>query len=438
MTSPPSSSPPPPADWQRELKIVNDLMRDVSRQTDPHELVRIYSEGVKQLYGTDRLISLSRRGLEAPWYRVTRDSRQTEQIDPWKQRDKLPLLREGLLGELLYAGEPRVILDLNVPDSDPTRGYFEGMRALYTLPHWDDGVVLNMSLRMYADPARLDATKYPGVLWQSNLFGRTTANLVLRRELREAYDVLDREMKIVGDLQRSLLPTELPAIPGLELAASYQTSTQAGGDYYDLFPLPDGAWGFFIADVSGHGTPAAVLMAVTHAIAHAYPGPAVPPGAVMAHLNELLSRHYTGGKGSFVTAFYGVYHPAARTLTYARAGHNPPRFLRKAGGSDGRTVTPLDAIGNLPLGILPGIAYDEATVQLAAGDTILFYTDGITEAMNAADELFGEERLDRLVASQAGGAGAAALIERILAEVRTFEGTRPAADDRTLLAALVR
>jgi sigma-B regulation protein RsbU (phosphoserine phosphatase) len=420
-------------DWQRELDIVSQLMRDVSRQTDPQELIRVYAEVVQRLYGSDRLVSVSRRGLEAPWYRITRDSRQSEQIDPWRHRDRLPLFREGYLGELLYSGEPRVILDLKVPDSDSTRGYFEGMRALYTLPQWENGEAINMSLRMYADPARLDVTRYPNILWQSNLFGRTTANLVLRRELRDAYDVLDREMKIVGDIQRSLLPTDLPTIPGLDLAASYQTSTQAGGDYYDLFRLPNGAWGIFIADVSGHGTPAAVLMAVTHAIAHAYPGPAAPPGAVMAHLNGLLSRHYTCSNGSFVTAFYGVYHPADRTLTYARAGHNPPRFRSKGGRG---AVTPLDRVGNAPLGIVPGASYDEATVRLGTGDTILFYTDGITEAMNEAHELFGEERLDRLVASH--HSDAAALIERVLADVRTFGGARPADDDRTLLVALVR
>ncbi len=420
-------------EWQRKLEIVSELMRDVSRQTDPQELVRIYAAGVRRLYGSDRLISTSRRGLEAPWYRVTRDSRETEPTDPWLHREKLPMFREGLLGELLYAGEPRVIMDLKVPDSDPTRGYFEGMRALYTLPQWENGVAVNMSIRMYDDPGRLDVTRYPDVLWQSNLFGRTTANLVLRRELRQAYDKLDREMKIVGDIQRSLLPTNLPAIPGLELAANYLTSTQAGGDYYDLFPLPEGAWGIFIADVSGHGTPAAVLMAVTHAIAHAYPGPAVPPGAVMAHLNELLARHYTPGNGSFITAFYGVFYPKERMLRYARAGHNPPRLESRG------VVTALDGVGDVPLGILPGIVYAEATVQLAAGDTVLFYTDGITEAMNQADELFGEERLDQLVASHGeGGGSAAGLVERVLADVRGFQGARPAADDQTLLAMRVR
>jgi sigma-B regulation protein RsbU (phosphoserine phosphatase) len=101
-------------------------------------------------------------------------------------------------------------------------------------------------------------------------------------------------------------------------------------------------------------------------------------------------------------------------------------------------ITPLDAVGNLPLGIAPDISYDEATVRLSPGDTILFYTDGITEAKNSAQELFGEERLDRLLASHRGGTDAAALIDRVLAGVRAFEGDRPAADDRTLLAMLVR
>jgi len=416
----------PTPDWQRDLAIVHEIMRDVSRQTEPQELVRIYSQGVRRLRSIDRLVSTSRRGLEYPWYRVTRDSRLAEQIDPWRHRDRLPLLDRGFLGELLYAAEPRIITDLRVPESDPTRPYFDGMRALYTLPQWDDGVVQNMSLIMYADPANLDPAQYPNALWQANLFGRTTANLVLRKELREAYDALDHEMKIVGDIQRSLLPTELPAIPGLDLAASYQTSTQAGGDYYDLFHLPDGEWGIFIGDVSGHGTPAAVLMAVTHAIAHAYPGPAMPPGAVMSHVNRFLARHYTNGNGSFVTAFYGVYNPAQRTLTYARAGHNPPRFKSRG------TITPVEGVGNLPLGILPDTAYDEDTLGLGAGDSILFYTDGITEAMNSAGDLFGEERLDRLFARSEGNAEE--LVARVLSDLREFEGTRPAADDRTLLA----
>ena len=134
-----------------------------------------------------------------------------------------------------------------------------------------------------------DPAMIPILHWQAGLFGRGTQNLVLRNQLAAALAALDRELQTVGEIQRSLLPRELPSIPGFELAAFYQTSARAGGDYYDFFPL-DGTtggcgWGLFIADVSGHGTPAAVLMAITHAIAHAQPGTHTPP-AVAARLTS--------------------------------------------------------------------------------------------------------------------------------------------------------
>src|SRR5207253_1299364 len=103
-------------------------------------------------------------------------------------------------------------------------------------------------------------------VWLSNLFGRATHNLVLAEELRQAYEAVDRELVAVADIQRSLLPAKLPKIPTMDLAAHYQTSRRAGGDYYDFFPLAEGKWGIIVADVSGHGTPAAVLMAITHCI----------------------------------------------------------------------------------------------------------------------------------------------------------------------------
>ena len=152
----------------------------------------------------------------------------------------------------------------------------------------------------------------------------------------------------------------------------------AGGDYYDFFPLPGGQCGIFIADVSGHGTPAAVLMAVTHCIAHTNPGQALPPADVLNYLNRHLATLYTSRNESFITAFYGVYDPADRTLTYACAGHNPPRLKRCRDG----TLLALDEAGGLPLGIMPDGAYDQVVQQLQPGDQILFYTDGITEARN--------------------------------------------------------
>jgi sigma-B regulation protein RsbU (phosphoserine phosphatase) len=283
-----------------------------------------------------------------------------------------------------------------------------------------------------ARPGAFQREQYPEWVWQSSLFGRATHNLVLTKELKQAYDVVERELKIVADLQRTLLPKRLPTIPGLDLAAHYQTSKWAGGDYYDIFALPDGRFGLLIADVSGHGTPAAVMMAVTHSIAHTYPGAPERPGQLLGFINQHLAERYTTQFEAFVTAFYGIYDPSTRTLDYASAGHNPPRLKRCEDG----TVIALDGVGNLPLGIVPGVRYDETTLALRPGDQVVFYTDGITEA-TAPDgrTMFGPERLDEAIANcflDADG-----LVEAVVQSVDAFTEGAPAADDRTLLVAKV-
>ncbi|MEX2186274.1 MAG: PP2C family protein-serine/threonine phosphatase, partial [Pirellulales bacterium] len=227
-------------------------------------------------------------------------------------------------------------------------------------------------------------------------------------------------------------PQTLPEIPNLDLAAFYQPSRRAGGDYYDFFPLPEGKWGIFIADVSGHGTPAAVLMAITHSIAHSHPGPPSPPGEVLAYLNHQLVARYTSLNETFVTAFYGIYDPAERSIRYASAGHNPPRVKRC---QDGELLS-LDAAGGLPLGVSAEVRYDEAVEMLRTGDQIMFYTDGITEMHNGRGELFGARRLDDVLAGCKQEASA--LLDRVLSAVDSFADGQPSDDDRTLIVARVR
>ncbi|HUN80043.1 MAG TPA: PP2C family protein-serine/threonine phosphatase, partial [Phycisphaerae bacterium] len=186
-----------------------------------------------------------------------------------------------------------------------------------------------------------------------------------------------------------------------------------------------------IADVSGHGTPAAVLMAITHAIAHAQPGTHTPPANLLASLNHQLARSYMRG-GAFATAFYAVLDPAARTLTYSLAGHNPPRLVRA-----GRVLS-LGENGALPLGIREHETYAEAMVKLEKGDLLLLYTDGVTETMapgpaHAEVDLFGLERLDKLLLN-CGDAGAEECIRRIQSEVAAFGGGAPPTDDQTVIA----
>jgi sigma-B regulation protein RsbU (phosphoserine phosphatase) len=261
-------------------------------------------------------------------------------------------------------------------------------------------------------------------------------NLVLRRELQKSHEKLeaanaelDRELDIVGEIQRSLLPTSLPRIPGLQLAANYRTSERAGGDYYDLFDCGEGCWGFLIADVSGHGAPAAVIMAITHAIAHLHPGNGTPPGELLTFLNAKLAGTYTNRNGSFVTAFYGLYDSARRTLTYARAGHNSPRLLR------GGKISSLDGDGGVPLGVLADSTYAEHIESLESGDLIALYADGIVEARSRDSEMFGVERLDESLT--AAGSDAETAVAKVLADLELFTGGAPALDDQTVLVASV-
>lgn len=419
--------------WQQELEIIDRTMREISSISDPQKLVDAYWRGIESLLPQTDFVSLSRRGVDPPHFLITRSSRFTEDINPWLERHKLPLLKGGILGELVYAEKPVIITDLpqRLTRDDPAYFYLRGYQSLISLPQYDNGLSLNVSASLYPPGIDLDLPHIPVLHWQASLFGRGTQNLVLRNQLAKALSDLDRELKIVGEIQRSLLPASLPEIPGFDLAASYQTSARAGGDYYDFFPLEDGRWGIFIADVSGHGTPAAVFMAITHAIAHAQPGTHTPPAALLAYLNTQLVKSYTNS-GEFITAFYAVLDPRSRSLTYSSAGHNPPRLRRAS------ALESLDAAASLPLGILPDQTYTEATVTLSRGDLLLFYTDGITEAMpttapNVSPDLFGTDRLDRLL-ENSRSLSASDCITAIGSAITAFTRNAPASDDRTLIA----
>jgi sigma-B regulation protein RsbU (phosphoserine phosphatase) len=419
--------------WQEELDIIDRTMKAISGVIDPQELVETYWSGVGELIKIEDYVAVSRRNVAAPFYLITRSSRFTEQFNPWTQRDRLPRLSGGLLGEIVYGDRPLVIDDLpsRLADDDPAKFYLEGFQSLVALPQYDSGEALNATVMLIPPGSDVDHAMIPTLHWQGGLFGRGTQNLVLRNQLSAALAALDQELQVVGAIQRSLLPSHLPAIVGFEIAAHYETSARAGGDYYDFFPLSGGQWGLFIADVSGHGTPAAVLMAITHAIAHAQPGTHAPPQALLEYLNEQLVRAYTRD-GTFITAFYAVLDPSSRRLDYSRAGHNPPRMVR------GGRVLVLDAIGALPLGIAGRQTYSEATVTLELGDLLLLYTDGIVEAMAPADSpaagtQFGTDRLDKVLL-ECSASSAQECIAKICSALTVFGAGAAPTDDQTLIA----
>ncbi len=377
--------------WQERLSHIMETMRELSTQTDPQEMVQQYYERMRQVNPhVDRRLALSRRGLAFPKFRITRFSEWQHPINPWKEPEKLPVLSGGILAELIYGNEPRIINDLVLAADDPAREYLAGMRSLQAIPLLENGESVNMTFHAMRTPDGFSEEHLPEAVWLANLFGRATNNLVLAERVKAAYEEIDRELLAVASIQRSLLPEQLPNIPELKLAAHYQTARRAGGDYYDFFPLPHGSWGLLIADVSGHGTPAAVMMAVMHSIAHSFSGPPNLPSEMLNFLNTKLNEHYLGDSGTFITAFYAIFHPDSRALTYSSAGHNPPRRRSCTRGE----VTALDQAQRFPLGVVPSLNAINATVQLQSGDQLIFYTDGIIEAANSSGELFGTDRLD--------------------------------------------
>lgn len=407
--------------------MVVDMVREISLQTDPQEMVQAFRARAHALYGGEHSMSLSRRSLNRPSFRITRSTRWAEHIDPWKEPHRLPLMQGGLLAELLYADEPRHIRDVRVRESDPAHDYLREARSLIALPLYDEGKALNMVVRMSSDPAGFDHTSLGDAMLIANLFGRSTNTLLVARRLKEANALLEHEMHRVAEIQRSLLPPELPRIATLDLAASYRTAARAGGDYYDFFDLNDGRWGFIIADVSGHGASAAVVMAMLRTMLHAECHQCATPGEVLCNANRQLCDHSDRYSGTFVTAFYGVYDPSSRSLEYSCAGHNPPLLVNRRNG-----VRELDDAHSLPLAVSSDCSFIESAVRLDPGDTTLMYTDGIVEAVNVHGEYYGRERLLSCIHEEVPNAQH--IIDCVTMKLQGYCGDRAPEDDQTLVA----
>ena len=253
----------------------------------------------------------------------------------------------------------------------------------------------------------------------------------LKRVVESQKDQLEHELEVVSEVQRKLLPKQLPEIDGFKLGVHYETSRYAGGDYYDVIELPDSCWGFLIADAEGHSAPAAVLMAMTCALFRSYPGSAADPSAVIHYLNEHLCKV---ADPSFMTALYAFYDANAQTMHMARAGHPLPMVFRN---SDQKAIE-FPCPGVYPLGIEPyEIEIPVTDIKLEPGDRFLIYTDGLTERFDMEGQTYGEERLLKLLATDSAH-DPQGVIAVIMADVEQFAGQLPADDDQALLLGIVQ
>lgn len=233
----------------------------------------------------------------------------------------------------------------------------------------------------------------------------------------------DRELQIAREIQQSLFPKSWEAISGFEVAARSEPCHEVGGDHYDVIPLDRGRVAVTIADVSGKGTPASLLMASVHAWLRALAGTTSPP-AFMERLNRFLYASTQANK--YVTLFYAELEPSSRRLVYVNGGHVPP-FLVRADGRGERLLA-----GGTALGLLEEGSYEAGQVRLEAGDALVMVTDGATEALSPEDVEFGDERIFDII-SEARGEGASALLERLVGAVHGWSGSAGSTDDLTAL-----
>jgi sigma-B regulation protein RsbU (phosphoserine phosphatase) len=264
------------------------------------------------------------------------------------------------------------------------------------------------------------------VLYKVNRDRLEKRNLELQTAIlldRQARTSDAAELQQAREIQQNLLPKKVPQVAGFEIAGAWEPAKVVGGDYYDVIALSETKLGLCIADVSGKGISAALLMANVQAAVRAFATESAPPSEICGRLNSVLCTNTATDK--FVTLFYGVLDAKAGTLQFTNAGHLCPVVI----GSDGRVVR-LENNGAL-LGVFPDWKYEVAAVQLASGDTLVLFTDGITEAANEQGEEFGEERLIESLA-RLRRSGSEELQSQLLMHVKQF-CNRALADDATLI-----
>jgi serine phosphatase RsbU (regulator of sigma subunit) len=256
----------------------------------------------------------------------------------------------------------------------------------------------------------------------------------MRRQIEESYralqhqEALRRELEIAREVQRELLPRATPSIAGLELAGVCRSAVGVGGDYYDYLPFGDDRIGLVVADVSGKGIPASLLMAGLQASVRSLGLTSLSPCEINRRLNEILLQSTSASR--YATFFFAFYDCSQRLLTYSNAGHHPPLLV-------GENGTRRLSAGGRPIGILEGSTYGEDRCELAPGELVAMFTDGVVETPNHADEEFGEERLIRIL-TERRAEGLDTIIGEVLSALETWSGGAPPHDDVTLVLARCR
>ena len=415
-----------------------EMQREMSLTRPVEETVQAFLRLLRGVSPADHLVYVVRWPPEGPWdgaFRVLFDGEigstslgsSALRAMFMAECDEFAECRGGLMDRLMREARPLILDDVGIEADDPAFGHLAGtMRGLMCVPIFIDGRPTTWAVSLAREPGTFDESHLRLAIGNANMLVRSVSQRRILDEIRTLHDRNERQLRELGRVQRSLLPAEAPRPRGWRVATSYRASLHAGGDYYDFAPS-DGEWlRIVIADVSGHGAAAAAQMAVMRTILHTLSSVSLPPARLIRQVNDVVLDSVT--EGMFVTAYFLALRLETGELLGASCGHPPPRIRRAATGE----IAPLEGPGNFPLGIQD---YDEVGVmegRLEAGDLLVLYTDGITEALDAERRMFGVEGLDRAIAL--AGADPERAVDEIRASVERHAPSPQ--DDQTIVAIL--
>jgi serine phosphatase RsbU (regulator of sigma subunit) len=348
--------------------------------------------------------------------------------DPVAERRRVPAGENSGPGLVMRTRRPLLVADIEKSDPAPWLPDWlrkEGFRGHAVVPLTADGRAVGALVVDTRQPRLPDEGEVRFLRLIANQAAIAIEQARLHQEEVERQR-LEKELAVGQQIQLSLLPKACPVVPGWEFAAFYQAARLVGGDFYDFFELPGepNRLGMVIADVSDKGVPAALFMALSRTVIRNTALGGRSPSATLIRANELILND--SWAEMFLSAFYATLDTRSGRLVYANAGHNRPLWLRVATGE----CQQLAARGII-LGMLEEIELEERQVELAPGDLVVFYTDGVTEAMDADEQMFGEARLQKVLAANAR-AGAQQVLQTVVEAIRAFTGDTPQSDDLTL------
>jgi len=261
------------------------------------------------------------------------------------------------------------------------------------------------------------------------VFAFIVSNLIRERNTEAVKEMIESELKVAREIQMSIVPKVFPPFPDrpeFDIYALLEPAKEVGGDLYDFFFIDDEQLCFVIGDVSGKGVPASLFMAVTKTLIKTKTGKEMTPGEILFSVNNELCRD--NDSGMFVTVFLGILNIRTGEVRYSNGGHNPPYLFRGTG-----VVELLKKTGGMALGVMENIPYEKNKIVLKAGDGLLLYTDGVTEAMDTGGNLFTEQRLEEVL-RRISGASPEEMIRGVLAEIEKYAKGAEQSDDITIMA----